>query len=165
MSLNSVAISGNVTRDAEVRTSRSGVAIMNFDVAVNERRKDANGEWTDYANFIPCVFFGTRAEKLAQYITKGTKVSVSGKLHWSSWEKDGQKRSKIEVFADEIEFMSRNQQPAPAYRPAPQQYQPRQAAPAPAPVQNMVNQAVQQAAQAGAVNQQPEIYDGEIPWE
>jgi single-strand DNA-binding protein len=77
-------------------------------VAVNDRRKNQQtGEWEDVPNFVDCVVFGTRAEKLAQYLSKGTKVAIEGKLRWSQWEKDGAKRSKLEVIVDEIEFMSR----------------------------------------------------------
>ena len=105
MSLNSVAITGNLTFDAEMRGS--GVSVLAFTVAVNDRRKNPQtDEWEDVANFIPCVIFGKRAQSLERYLTKGTKVAVSGKLRWSQWETDGQKRNKIEVVVDEIEFMS-----------------------------------------------------------
>lgn len=110
MSINRVIITGNCTRDAELRRTGGGTAVLVFSVAVNDRRKNGQtGEWEDYANFIDCTMFGTRAEKLAEYIKKGTKVAVEGKLHYSSWEKDGQKRSKLDVTVDNIEFLSRNQ--------------------------------------------------------
>ena len=60
----------------------------------------------DYPNFIDCTMFGARAESLSRYLSKGTKVSIEGKLRWSQWEREGQKRSKIEVIVDELEFMS-----------------------------------------------------------
>ena len=132
MSINSVSISGNITRDAELRQTASGMAVLGFSVAVNDRRKNAQtDQWEDYPNFIDCSMFGTRAERIAQYLVKGTKVAVLGKLRWSQWERDGQKRSKVEVIVDEIEFMSRQQgqlgsEPvyaAPAPAPAPQPYQ------------------------------------------
>ena len=110
MSLNTVAISGNLGADPELRNSASGTAILTLRIAVNERRKDQSGEWTDYTNLVDAVMFGTRAESVSRYLSKGSKVSVSGRLHYSSWEKDGQKRSKLEVIVDEIEFMSRGQQ-------------------------------------------------------
>lgn len=110
MSINRVNISGNLTRDAELRQTQGGMAILNIGVAVNDRRKNAQtGEWEDVPNFVDCVMFGSRAEKLAQYLAKGTKVAIDGKLRYSSWEKDGAKRSKLEVIVDEIEFMSRGQ--------------------------------------------------------
>ncbi len=110
MSINHCTISGNLTRDAELRQTQGGMAILGFGVAVNDRRKNSQtGEWEDYPNYIACTMFGKRAESIASYLTKGAKVAVEGKLRWSSWEQDGTKRSKIEVIVDEIEFMSRQQ--------------------------------------------------------
>lgn len=115
MSINRVCISGNLTRDAELRSTQGGTSILGMGVAVNERRKNAStGEWEDSPNFVDCAMFGTRAEKLQPYLTKGTKVSIEGRLRYSSWEKDGQRRSKLEVVVDEIEFMSSRQNGAQA---------------------------------------------------
>lgn len=105
MSINRVVISGNLTRDPELRTTASGMPIMSIGVAVNDRRKNnQTGEWEDYANFIDCTMFGTRAQNIQQYLSKGSKVTIEGKLRWSQWERDGQKRSKIEVIIDDIDF-------------------------------------------------------------
>lgn len=110
MSINVVNISGNLTRDSELRRTAGGTAILGFCVAVNDRRKNRQtGEWEDYPNFVDCTVFGTRAEKLAGMLTRGTKVCVFGKARYTSWEKDGQKRSKIEVVVDDIELMSRRE--------------------------------------------------------
>ncbi len=109
MSINKVMITGNLTRDAELRTTPSGTSILNVGVAVNDRRRNQqSGEWEDYANFIDCTMFGRRAEALAQYLTKGVKVAIEGRLRYSSWEdrNTGQRRSKVDVTIDEIEFMS-----------------------------------------------------------
>lgn len=107
MSINRVIISGNLTRDPELRSTASGLPVLGFGVAVNDRRKNQQtGEWEDYPNFIDCTMFGARADSLSRYLSKGTKVSIEGKLRWSQWERDGQKRSKIEVIVDELEFMS-----------------------------------------------------------
>ena len=107
MSINRVIISGNLTRDPELRSTASGMPVLGFGVAVNDRRKNQQtGEWEDYPNFIDCTMFGARAEALSRYLNKGTKVSIEGKLRWSQWEREGQKRSKIEVIVDELEFMS-----------------------------------------------------------
>ena len=107
MSINRVIISGNLTRDPELRRTQSGMAIMSFGVAVNDRRRNQQtGEWEDYANFVDCTMFGNRAESLSNYLSKGTKVAIEGKLRWSQWEREGQKRSKLEVIVDELEFMS-----------------------------------------------------------
>ena len=119
MSINRVVISGNLTRDPELRRTQSGMAILNIGVAVNDRRRNQQtGEWEDYANFIDCVMFGTRAESISNYLTKGTKVAIEGKLRWSQWEnREGQKRSKIEVVIDDLEFMSqRNSQGGSGYQ-------------------------------------------------
>ena len=107
MSINRVIISGNLTRDPEVRRTQSSMAIMSFGVAVNDRRRNQQtGEWEDYPNFVDCTMFGNRAESLSNYLTKGLKVAIEGKLRYSTWERDGQKRSKLEVVVDELEFMS-----------------------------------------------------------
>ena len=107
MSINRVNISGNLTRDPELRATAGGTQVLSFGVAVNDRRKNQQtGEWEDYPNFIDCTMFGARAESLSRYLGKGTKVAIEGKLRWSQWEREGQKRSKIEVIVDELEFMS-----------------------------------------------------------
>jgi len=107
MSINKVLISGNLTRDPELRATASGMPVLGLGVAVNDRRKNqSTGEWEDYPNFIDCTMFGTRAEIISNYLSKGSKVAIEGKLRWSQWERDGQKRSKIEVIIDEIEFLS-----------------------------------------------------------
>ena len=86
---------------------KCGLPVLGFGVAVNDRRKNQQtGEWEDYPNFIDCTMFGARAESLSRYLGKGTKVAIEGKLRWSQWEREGQKRSKIEVIVDELEFMS-----------------------------------------------------------
>ncbi|SDR68866.1 single-stranded DNA-binding protein [Parafannyhessea umbonata] len=127
MSINEVAISGNLTRDPNVRKTASGSSVMNFSVAVNDRRKNQqSGEWEDYPNYVDCVLMGRRADSLAQYLSKGTKVSIAGKLHYSSWEKDGQKRSKLEVLVNEIEFMSRGNGGGGQYQQTQQYAQPQQ---------------------------------------
>lgn len=109
MSINHVNISGNLTRDPELRSTAGGTNILSFGVAVNDRRKNPQtGKWQDVPNFIDCIVFGQRAEALSRFISKGAKVSIDGKLHYSSWEtKEGDRRSKLEVIVDEIEFMSR----------------------------------------------------------
>ncbi|MCL2340056.1 MAG: single-stranded DNA-binding protein [Actinomycetia bacterium] len=108
MSINKVLITGNLTRDPELRNLPSGAAVLSFGVAVNDRRKNSStGEWEDYPNFVDCSLFGARAEALSRILTKGMKVAIEGKLRWSSWEKDGQKRSKLDVNVEEIEFLSR----------------------------------------------------------
>lgn len=107
MSINIVTVSGNLTRSPELRATKSGTQILTFTVAVNDRRRDPQtGEWSDYPNFIDCSIFGKRAESLSKLLSKGGKVCVSGKLRQSSWtDKQGQKRSKVEVVAEDVELM------------------------------------------------------------
>ena len=108
MTINRVIVSGNLTREPEVRTTASGNPVMGFGIAVNDRRKNSQtGEWEDYPNFIDCTMFGARAQSVSRFLSKGSKVAIEGKLRWSQWEtNEGQKRSKIEIIVDEIEFMS-----------------------------------------------------------
>ena len=107
MSINKAFISGNLTRDPELRSTASGMQVLGFGVAVNDRRKNAQtGEWEDVPSFIDCTMFGNRAQSLAGILAKGAKVAIEGKLRWSQWERDGQKRSKIEVIVDDLELMS-----------------------------------------------------------
>jgi single-strand DNA-binding protein len=122
MSINKVLISGNLTRDPELRATATGMPVLGMGVAVNDRRKNqSTGEWEDYPNFIDCTMFGSRAESVSHYLSKGSKVAIEGKLRWSQWERDGQKRSKIEVIVDEIEFLSaRDSYTAPVQRKEPE---------------------------------------------
>ncbi len=107
MSINRVVISGNLTRDPELRSTASGMSVLKLGVAVNDRRKNqSTGEWEDVPNFVDVTIFGARAEALSRFLNKGSKVAIEGKLRWSQWEKDGEKRSKLEVVADEVEFLS-----------------------------------------------------------
>lgn len=119
MSINRAIVSGNLTRDPELRTTSGGMAVLSLGVAVNDRRKNQQtGEWEDVPNFIDCTMFGSRAEAVSRYLSKGSKVCVEGKLRWSQWERDGQKRSKVEVVVDEIEFMTARGEGGNAARPA-----------------------------------------------
>lgn len=107
--LNSVTLGGNLTRDPELRYTQGGTAVLGMSVAVNESRKDGNGEWTDYPSYIDMTMFGKRAEGVGDYLSKGTYVAVTGRLRQNRWEKDGQKRSKVEVVVDNIHFQSAGQ--------------------------------------------------------
>lgn len=108
VSINKCFLSGNLTREPELRAMSGGTQVLSFGLAVNDRRRNASGEWEDAPNFVDCTMFGRRAEALSRYLSKGIKVSIEGKLRWHSWEtNNGEKRSKLEVVVDEIEFMSR----------------------------------------------------------
>ena len=108
MSINRVCISGNLTRDPELRSTAAGMAILKMGIAVNDRRKNQqSGEWEEVPNFFDVVVFGQRGEALSRFLNKGSKVAIEGKLRWSQWENpEGDKRSKVEIIADDIEFLS-----------------------------------------------------------
>ena len=118
MSINHVSITGNLTREPELRSTASGTDVLSFGIAVNDRRKNQQtGEWEDVPNFFECVTFGNRAMALGDILTKGMKVAIAGKLHYSSWEKDGKNHSKVDIIANDIELMQNRK---------PQQEQPQQ---------------------------------------
>lgn len=158
MSINLVCISGNLTRDPELRATAGGTQVLSFGVAVNDRRKNQQtGEWEDYPNFVDCTMFGTRAEAVGRFLAKGMKVAIDGRLRYSSWEKDGQRRSKLEVIVDEIEVMVR--------RDGQTQTKPQQSLADTVPMQPQAQAAPQWSAQAAyAAAPQPEVYDEEVPF-
>jgi single-strand DNA-binding protein len=105
MADNNVTLTGNLTRDIELRfAAGSGAAIASFGLAVNARKKDDSGNWTDDPKFFDCVAFGDLGENAAESLTKGTRVIVVGRLDWSQWDdKDGGgKRSKVQIIVDGI---------------------------------------------------------------
>ena len=102
--INSVVIGGNLVADCE-KVYDKKTPIINFTIAFNDRRKNSQtGEWEDYANFIDCTMFGNRAKGISKLLLKGTHVTVLGHLRQSRWEKDGEKRSKVSVIAEEVEI-------------------------------------------------------------
>ena len=110
--MNFAVIGGNLTRDAELKTTPGGTVVLQIGVAVNDRRKDRDGNWGDYVSFFDCVLFNTRAEKLHQYLTKGTRVHITGKLRQQRWQTEqGENRSRVEILVDDIDFDSREQRP------------------------------------------------------
>lgn len=170
MAINKATITGNITRDPELRQTQGGTSVLTIGVAVNDRRKNQQtGEWEDYPNFIDCTIFGNRATGVAPHLEKGMKVAIEGKLNQSRWQaEDGANRSKIGIIVDEIEFMAKrdgSQQPMqPMQQPMQQQAQPQQFAPQTAskpvqqPMQQFAPQPMQQPMQAAS------IYDEDIPF-
>lgn len=176
MNINRVNISGNLTRDPELRSLPSGTPVLSFGVAVNGRvRNQTTGDWEDRPNYVDCVVFGDRAESLNRFLSKGFKVAIEGRLRWSQWQdkQTGSNRSKLEVVVDQVDFLSSRdqgqqqggyqpsasqgqgyQQPSyatPQAQPAPQTQQAPQAQPAP-----QVQQAPQ-AQPAPPVQAAPEV--------
>lgn len=98
-----VTLVGNATRDVELKYSAKGVAVASFGIAVNRRWQAQNGEWEEKVSFFDVTAFGTLAENAAETVVRGTRVVVVGRLEQRSWETDsGEKRSKVEVTADEV---------------------------------------------------------------
>ena len=105
--INRVIITGNLTRDPELRALPSGTPVCELGVAVNHRRKDQSGTWVEEPNYFNVVVFGAQGENCANYLFKGRPVAVDGRLRWSSWEdkNGGGKRSKVEIVADTVQFL------------------------------------------------------------
>lgn len=106
--INRVNLTGNLTRDPELRATESGSKVLNFTIASNSSRFDKRAnEWVEVPNFIGCTVFGGRADALNRIMKKGQRVAIDGTLRYSSWEKDGHHRSKIEVVVDNVVLMSK----------------------------------------------------------
>lgn len=144
--VNSVCIAGRLTKDAELKATKSGASILNCGIAVNESRKNAQGEWSDYANFFDFVMFGPRVNALSKYLQKGKKVTLSGRLHQDTWEDaQGNNRSKVVIMVNDIELPPRETQGAGAAAP-----------------NRLIN--VQNTAPAAAPVSSAGVYDQEIPF-
>jgi single-strand DNA-binding protein len=118
-SINHVVLVGNLTRNAELKYTNSGMAISTFSLAVNQRRKK-DEQWVDEAHFFDIEYFGKAAEAVNQYLVKGKQVGVEGSLRQDRWEKDGQARSKVKITANNIMLLGgRPQSQAPGAGPAP----------------------------------------------
>ena len=106
--VNVVVITGNLTKDPELRTTGGGTSVCEMRVAVNSRRKDGqSGEWVDKPNYFNVTVFGTRGERCAEYLVKGRPVAIDGRLDWREWEaKDGSgKRQAVQIIADTVQFL------------------------------------------------------------
>ena len=107
MSVNSVCLTGNIVKDAELNQTDSGSWVLNFTIAVKDRYFD-RGEWKEYVNFIDLNVFGKRAQSLEHVCLKGTRIAVSGRLRQNTWtSKDERRRSKLVVIVNEVDFLSR----------------------------------------------------------
>jgi single-strand DNA-binding protein len=104
--INRVIITGNLTRDPELRSLNSGTSVCKLRVAVNSRRKDQSGEWVDKPNYFDVTVWGAQGENCATYLSKGRPVAVDGRLEWREWEaSDGSKRQSVEIIADSVQFL------------------------------------------------------------
>src|SRR5918994_1748722 len=105
--INRVVLTGNLTRDPELRTTSNGTPVCSLRVACNTRRKDASGEWVDKPNYFDVTVWGAQGENCANYLSKGRPVAVDGRLDWREWEaQDGSgKRQAVEIIADSVQFL------------------------------------------------------------
>jgi single-strand DNA-binding protein len=112
--INRVTITGNLTRDPELRQTPSGTAVCTLGVAVNGRRKEGD-QWVDKPNYFNVIVWGAQGQNCANYLSKGRPVAVDGRLDWRSWEaKDGSgNRSTIEIVADTVQFLGSRDGSAP----------------------------------------------------
>lgn len=104
-SYNRVILMGNLTRDPELRYIPSGMAVTDVGLAVNDRRKTASGEWVEETTFVDVTLWGRTAEVVSEYLSKGSPVLIEGRLKLDSWEKDGQKHSKLKVVGEKMQML------------------------------------------------------------
>jgi single-strand DNA-binding protein len=104
-SFNRVILLGNLTRDVEVRYLQSGTAVADVGMAVNDRRKGQNGEWIEETTFVDVTLWGRTAEVAGEYLSKGSPILIEGRLKYDTWEKDGQKRSKLSVVCERMQMV------------------------------------------------------------
>ena len=104
--INRVVLVGNLTRDPELRQTPSGTSVCGLRIAVNTRRKDSSGQWTEKPNYFDITVWGQQGENCAQYLAKGRPVAIDGRLEWREWDaQDGSKRQAVEVIADTVQFL------------------------------------------------------------
>jgi single-strand DNA-binding protein len=104
--INRIVLTGNLTRDPELRNTPSGTSVCSLRLACNTRRRDASGEWVDKPNYFDVTVWGAQGENCAQYLQKGRPVAVDGRLEWREWEdKEGNKRQSVDIIADSVQFL------------------------------------------------------------
>jgi len=104
--INRVVMTGNLTRDPELRSTGNGLAICKLRIACNTRRKNGQtGEWEEKPNFFDVTVFGAQGENCSRYLSKGRPVAVDGRLEWREWEQEGQKRQSVDIIADSVQFL------------------------------------------------------------
>ena len=105
--INRVVLTGNLTRDPELRSLPSGMSVCSLRIASNTRRKDnSTGEWVDKPNYFDVTVWGAQGENCAQYLAKGRPVAIDGRLEWREYQtQDGQKRQSVDIIADSVQFL------------------------------------------------------------
>lgn len=120
--LNVVAVTGRLTREAELKYSNGGMAFAKFSIAVNRRTKKGD-QWVDDASFFDCTLFGKSAESLNSYLTKGQQVAINGSLVQERWEQDGQNRSRVCIIVNTLTLIGGKNESHEQAKPAQQSYQ------------------------------------------
>ena len=105
-SYNRVILVGNITRDIELKYTQGGMAVTEIGIAVNDRRKNAQGDWVEEVTFVDVTLWGRTAEVASEYLGKGSPILVEGRLKLDRWETDGQKRSKLRVIGERMQMLS-----------------------------------------------------------
>ena len=104
--INVVVVTGNLTRDPELRTTPGGTSVCSMRVAVNTRRKSQSGEWEDKPNYFDVTVWGAQGENCATYLQKGRPVAVHGRLEWREWQdQQGNKRQSVDIIANSVQFL------------------------------------------------------------
>lgn len=138
-SFNQVILMGNLTRDPELRSTPTGQNVCSFSLALNRSYKGSDGNWQEVTDYVDCVAWGPLGERVNQYLQKGRPCLVNGRLQSSTWEKDGVKRSKVEVVASDVTFLGGAQGGQASEGSS--SYEPKAEAEAPAPVKKPAKKA------------------------
>lgn len=105
-SVNKVILLGNVGKDPEMKATGGGTTVANFSLATSERRKDQSGEWNEQTEWHNLVAFGKLAEVVRDYVRKGSKLFIEGRIQTRSWEKDGERKYRTEIIVNELSLLS-----------------------------------------------------------
>ena len=103
--INRVVLTGNLTRDPELRATTGGTPVCSLRIACNTRRKTSGGEWQDKPNYFDVIVWGAQGENCARFLVKGRPVAIDGRLEWREWEGENGKRQAIEIIADSVQFL------------------------------------------------------------
>jgi single-strand DNA-binding protein len=107
ININRVVLTGNLTRDPELRSTPSGVSVCSLRLACNTRRK-VGEEWADKPNYFDVTVWGAQGENCARFLAKGRPIAIDGRLEWREWEHDDTKRQAIDIIADSVQFLGSN---------------------------------------------------------
>jgi single-strand DNA-binding protein len=104
--INRVVLTGNLTRDPELKSTTSGLSVCKLRIACNTTRKDQAGNWVEKPNYFDVTVFGRQGDNVAQYLSKGRGIAVDGRLEWSEWtDQQGNKRQAVDIIADSVQFL------------------------------------------------------------